>query len=112
MSFFCLFLFVEPNREYGFVRCCLSSGQLSLPLIFSLIGAGTPSFRRLMFEFDFRADTFIRMRRAHRPYQPSSKKHGLVLRSSPQTTTCDPGVNQILFCHAISVTSGGYRYAG
>lgn len=111
MSFFCLFLFVGPAGECDFARCSLSPDLLFLPPLFRLIGTLVSTFLHLMSELNFRVDTLIGMRRARCFCQPSSKKHGLVLRLLPQTTIYSRGVNHTLFCHAFPIASGGHRYA-
>ncbi|MNE41586.1 hypothetical protein D3C76_1537910 [compost metagenome] len=111
MSFFCLFLFVGPAGECDSVRSPLSPDLLLLPPLLRQIGTLASTFLHLMSELNFRVDTLIEMRRARCFCQPSSKKHGLVLRLLPQTTIRRRGVNHTLFCHAFPIASRGHRYA-
>lgn len=110
MTFFYLSCFFEPAGEYGFARYSISPAQLLLPLLPILIGSATATLCCSLSDFESRTATPRRKRPTHYSSQSSSIKYEIVLRSLPQPTTSNYGVNLNHFCDAFPITFGGYRY--
>lgn len=111
MSFFYLFLFVRPVREFSFYRFSLSLNLLYLPPLFRLNDTVASIFLQLMSGPYLRVDALIRMRRARCTCRSSSKKYEVFFRLLPQTKIRSRGLNFTLICNAFPVDSGGHCYA-